>query len=32
MTEQVLAQRGVSKDEIGDILTDLRERLMKAIE
>lgn len=32
MTEQALAQRGVARDEIGDILADLRERLMKAIE
>ena len=30
--EQFLAQRVVAKEEIGDILADLRERLMKAIE
>ena len=32
MAEKVLAQRGMARDKIGDILADLRERLMKAIE
>ena len=32
MAEQELAQRAVAKDEIGDILAELRDRLMKAIE
>jgi hypothetical protein len=30
--EQLLAQRSMAKAEIGEILTELRERLMKAIE